>query len=563
MTTGAPADGRSAWLRPLPGDRLLHALLVFSLAVAAYLPAVSNDFAYDDLPIVALDERVRTFDVPAILTGGYWQDTASVLYRPATTLSYALDWKISDGTPGWSHAVNMMWHGVVSVLVLLLLRAFRVPPAAALVAAAVFAVHPVHVEAVANIVGRAELMAAAFTLAAALLFTLPARTLRTAAALTLLLTLFALALLSKESAVMLPALLVLTDAGTRRLRPGRVRAWLRVRLPSLLGLAAVLALYFGTRHVVLGAMTPGDLDPSLEVLDSPLHRIYTALQAWPQYARLLFYPRVLLADYGPRIMLPATQLNAAALLGAGLITLCIGGGMAAWRRRDPLAAAALLWFPVALLPASNLLIPIGVLIAERTLYLPSIALPMGIAAAAIRMYGGFTPARPVRRLATAALIGLTLGLLTARTLIRIPDWRNTNTVFFALLQDRPDAFRGVWHAARLAASHGSPDTAMRLHTEAIRLWPYRPRLLREAVIYAAANGRPDWSRQLAEFGLAHVPDDLVVRRFHAGTLLDGGDTAAARAQITEGLKWHPQDSLLLMMLDAATPPPTRNPESGS
>lgn len=563
MTTGAPAESRSAWLRPLPRNRLLHALLVSGLAVAAYLPAVGNDFAYDDLPIVALDERVRTFDVPAILTGGYWQDTASVLYRPATTLTYALDWAVSGGTPGWSHAVNMMWHAAVSVLVLLLLRAFRAPPAAALAAAAVFAVHPVHVEAVANIVGRAEIMAAAFMLAAALLFTLPARRLRTAPALTLLLTLFALALLSKESAVMLPALLVLTDAATRRFRPGRVRAWLRLRLLPLLGLSAVLGLYFVVRHLVLGAMTPGDLDPSLEVLGSPMHRIYTALQAWPQYARLLFYPRVLLADYGPRIMLPATQLTATALLGAALLTVCIAGGVAAWRRRDPLAAAALLWFPVALLPASNLLIPIGVLVAERTLYLPSVALSLGIVAAASRLYGRFTLARPLPRLATAAAVGLALGLLTARTLIRIPDWRNTNTVFFALLQDRPDAFRGIWHAARLAASHGSPDTAMRLHGEAIRLWPYRPRLLREAVIYAAANGRPDWSRQLAEFGLAHVPDELVVRRFHAGTLLDRGDTAAARAQITEGLKWHPQDSLLLKMQHAATPAAPRNPEGGS
>ncbi|HEX6308354.1 MAG TPA: hypothetical protein VFZ69_09220 [Longimicrobiales bacterium] len=543
---------RPPWLlRPVPERVPLHAALVFALAVLVYLPSIGNEFAYDDVPIVQLNERVRQFDVAGLLTSGYWQDSTSALYRPLASLSYAADWRLSGGSPGWFHFTNVMWHGAVSVLLLVLLRALRGPPAAALAGAVVFAVHPVHVEAVANIVGRAELMAAAFTLGAALLFARPPETLRRPAPLAVTGVLFALALLSKEGAVVTPALLAVTDIGLGRLRPGAVTAWLRDRMPVLAVLVAVLLLYLIVRTAVLGAITPTDLDPSLELLRSPLHRFLTALQAWPQYARLLFFPRVLLADYGPRILMPATAASTQVLAGAGLLVACIATASAAWLTGRPRAAAALLWFPVAIVAVSNLFVPIGVLVAERTLYLPSAALSIGVVAAATALTGERRTWRA--RAALAGAVGLVLGLLAVRTVIRIPDWRTTNTIFFALTTDRPDAFRGRWHLARLAASRGEPESAMRLHAEAIELWPYRPRLLREAVIYAAQNGRPDWSKQVAGFALQQFPRDLVIRRVYAALLLDQADTVAARIQIREGLLWHPQDSLLLKMQDAATP----------
>lgn len=546
-------SGWIAWRRmPVPGQRMLHALLVAALAVVIYLPGMGNAFAYDDLPIVYLDERVHDLDLTAIFSGGYWQNEWSALYRPLTTLSYAIDWSISGGTPAWFHLMNAVIHGAITAMLLLLLRGLRAPTVPALLGAAIFAVHPVHVEAVANIVGRGELLAAGFMLGAALLFVRPMRTLRRKRGIALLLVLFAMALLSKESAVVLPGLLVLVDVIRGRLRTGRISAWLKLRRIPLLGVAGLLGAYFGIRWLVLGALTPSGLDPSLEVLESRLGLLLTAFQAWPQYLRLLFYPRILLADYGPRIMLPAAGLTPTVVLGIILLATCMIGGVISWRRHRYWTAGALLWFPIAILPVSNLLVPIGVLVAERTLYLPSIALSLAIPAMA-RPLSGMSFRQPARRLALAAASGVVLGTLTARTMIRTPDWRTTNTIFFALLQDRPDAFRAVWHMARVAVSQGKPAAAMNLHADAIRLWPYRPGLLREAVIYAASQGRSDWAHELAEFSLQRVPDELVIRRFHAGTLLDNADTVAAREHIIEGLKWHPQDSLLLRMHQAVTP----------
>ncbi|MGH7449521.1 MAG: hypothetical protein ACRELT_18240, partial [Longimicrobiales bacterium] len=389
----------------------------------------------------------------------------------------------------------------------LLLRAVGARPTAALFAAAVFAVHPVHAEAIANTVGRAELMAATFIFAAALFWTRPPREASrpTGAALLGLLTM--LALLAKESAAVLPGLLIVTDVMLRRLSPGDVTSWLRTRLLPLGVCVAVVAVFFTLRTLLPGGLTPDNLDPSLEVLTDPADRVMTALQAWPHYARLLFFPRQLLADYGPRIIMPAVAPGPAVILGLVLLAACVLGGLLAWERERPLAAGALLWFAVAVLPVSNLLIPIGVLVAERTLYLPSAALSFGIVAAAqIRV--ARQPRVALRRLLAAAA-GVALGLLAVRTVARVADWKSTNSIFAALVRDRPDSFRGAWHFARLDAAHGFHASAAQRYAEALRLWPYRHRLVREAALHANSTGDAARAQRLITFTLQRWPDDLV------------------------------------------------------
>jgi protein O-mannosyl-transferase len=538
----APARWRSFRL----GDRrmLAAAGALFLLGTAVYLPSLANGFAYDDVAIIARDVRVTDGRLGEILRGGYWHDTGTATYRPLVTLSYALDWRVSSGSPAWFHLVNAVWHGAVSALLLLLLGRIGASVAIAALGAALFAVHPVHVEAVANTVGRAELMAAVFMLAAAVLWTRAPRQARRPGGLLVLLALFMFALLSKESAVVLPGLLVLIDVARRRVRPGRVGAWLRSRARPLASLTAALLLYFAARALILGTLTPENLDPTLEVLSSPLHRFYTALQAWPQYARLLFYPRTLLADYGPRIMMPATTPAFLVTAGFALLSFCVLGGLLAWERGRPHAAAALLWFPIAIMPVSNLIAPIGVLVAERTLYVPSVALSLSVVAVASRIT--FHQQRRATLLA-AAIAVLLLAALAARSVVRIADWKSTESIFAALLRDRPDAFRGVWHIARVAVSRGDIPTALRHYSDAVALWPYRQRLIMEAAYNANVGGNSAWSHRLSDHALERWPDDLSMRRLKAALLLDQQDTAAAMQHIAAGLRAHPQDSLLLRM----------------
>src|SRR5688572_12635830 len=144
-------------------------LVVFLVAVGLYLPTVRYTLVQDDRAIVAsnpgahsIPAAVRAFNDP------YWpRETGLGMYRPYTVLTFAVDWTISSGRPGWLHFMNAVWHGLVAVLLVAVLARW-VPLFGAVAAGLVFAWHPVHVEAVANIVGRAELLVAAGILGAVL-----------------------------------------------------------------------------------------------------------------------------------------------------------------------------------------------------------------------------------------------------------------------------------------------------------------------------------------------------------------------------------------------------------
>src|SRR5881296_3477162 len=314
--------------RAAPRPRRLYAV-VAACAVVVYLGALWNRFAVDDLPIIVLNPLVadpagmwRAFAAP------YWSaDLGGHMYRPLVIASFALDHLI-DGT-AWFHAVNLLWHAGVAVAVAALARRWT-DDAGALVAGLLFAVHPLHVEAVANVVGRAELMAALFTVLAVYASLARQSVGWSAAAL-------GLGLLSKENAAVAPALIAL--------------AW-------MLGLARPerrrVGLFLASWLLVGGAYA---------------------------VARLLVFPLTLRVDYSPaERTVVTTPLDPRFL--AGLACALIWGALLwlAWKRGRKLEAFGLGWIGIALLPVANLLYPAGFYLAERTLYLPSVGLVIAAAA---------------------------------------------------------------------------------------------------------------------------------------------------------------------------------------
>ncbi|MGH7507526.1 MAG: tetratricopeptide repeat protein, partial [Longimicrobiales bacterium] len=261
-----------------------------------------------------------------------------------------------------------------------------------------------------------------------------------------------------------------------------------------------------------------------------------------------------------------------ATLAAGTAALAVDRGR---------TALALLWFPTTILPVSNLLLPIGVLVAERTLYLPSIAVCFGAAALAEMVArrtaaenagkeagsadprGAGREAAPAltneanaaakaatwRRAAVAVAVAVAV-VLGARTLARIPVWTSTDAVMAALVRDRPDAFRGHWHMARTARVQGDEQRAFAQYARALELWPYRTRLVLEAIGFAAGTGELAYADRLARFAVERWPDNVDARRYLAAVTLDRGDTTAARRYLKEGLRLAPEDSTMLRMRNA-------------
>src|SRR5204863_10075054 len=179
-------------------DKRLY-LAVAACAAVVHIGALWNQFALDDRLIVVFNPMVQSISgVWAAFAAPYWPaNLGGVVYRPLPIASYALDWQLQSAA--WFHAVNLLWHAGAAVAVTMLARRWA-SATAAMAAGLIFAVHPVHVEVVASIVGRADLMATLGTCLAVYAAVVSDNVVWSAAFL-------AFGILSKESAAATPALI--------------------------------------------------------------------------------------------------------------------------------------------------------------------------------------------------------------------------------------------------------------------------------------------------------------------------------------------------------------------
>jgi hypothetical protein len=342
------------------------------LALGAYAQTAGYRFVYDDVHVIQDKVEVHSLaNWRALLGKPLWFD----LYRPVSELSFALDWTVSRGTPGYFHVVNAVLHAGVSVLVYLLARG-TLGVLGAGAAALLFAVHPVHVEAVANLVGRAELLAALFTLLAALAYRADGRlaaaadrSWRRGAASFGTLGALLLGIASKETAFVTPGVLLLMD-WLEGERTGE-RAVVRFRRHWVLWASGVaLSMeWLWVRTTVVGGLG-GVTAPGLQG-EGLGGRFLAMAPVVLEYVRLFFLPLRLSADYSPDFLrvTPGPTLRGA----AGVLLLVTAAVLAVrYRHRAPPLAFGLAWMAGTLLIVSNLIVPSEVLLAERTLYLPSV-----------------------------------------------------------------------------------------------------------------------------------------------------------------------------------------------
>ncbi len=480
-------------------------LAVGASALVVYLGALWNGFALDDVSIIALNPRVHHWaGLWQAFREPYWPPAiGAAMYRPLAIATYVLDWQV--GQVAWMHAVNLLWHAGVSVAVAGLVRRWTGSAEGALLAGLVFAVHPLHVEAVANIVGRADLMCALFAVLAVHAALVRDRLWWSVAAL-------ALGLLSKESAAIVPALIVwgwIVGLG----RPAPNRRWAYVASWVVLG-AAYLLVRWGILHPYARLL---HLAPVF-VEASPLNVRLTAVAALADVARLLVYPLTLRVDYSPaERTLVTTPLDARFALGLVCVVAWAGLLSLAWRRDRRVETFGLGWIAISFLPVANLLFPTGVLIAERTLYLPSIGLAIAT--------GAWLRDQPVRRLALLVAAVVVAG--GARTALRVPIWRNSRTVTLSVLEDSPRSFSGPARMVGIYLAEGRPEDALEAFRVSTRIYDRAPPVFVQGADAALMLGRS----QLADSLLARMEQlcHRCVQYYHyeAGTALARGDSAVA------------------------------------
>ena len=371
---------------------------------------------------------------------------------------------------------------LVSVMVFLLILEVSVT-LPALVGGLLFAAHPIHSEAVANVVGRAELYCALFVLGACLLFW-KGRGLSPfwrAARLLGIGALYLMGLGSKEMAATLPALLVLLALA----RNDDLRATDRVRtdLPVFLLTGALLAAFLGVRFLILGSVA-GDVPAPALVGLSAGQRILTSLAVWPQYLRLLVFPFDLVADYAPAVLFPALTWGPDVVLGLLVILGAAAAAIFLWPR-ERLVALGIVWFGIAILPVTNLLIPTGVLLAERTLYLPSVGL--AFVTAGVVSWTARERSTSLRMLVVAA--GVVCGAFMVRTALRNPSWMSTFTMLTTIGEEHPESFMAVRARAQSLDNVGEYEQADRFYRTALELVPEEYSLLVEVARFYGRGER--------------------------------------------------------------------------
>ena len=524
------------------------ALLVLpacALAVAVYAGVWNQGFVWDDHYSIERGQLIRDpANIGRLFTTDAWANTypdrsraysAANIYRPLQTLSFMASWHLHGDDPTGYHVENVLLHALCVLLVFSTWRRLSGSAGQAAWAAAFFAVLPVNSEGVAWISGRSDPLITAALLGAVLCHVRGRAAGGWAAAAWTAATagLYGAALLVKESAIVLPGLLLawewlLAEDGA---------PW-RTRLARIAWLVLPLAGYLALRQLALGQAQVGvsSLAGSRLLLDTvPITATYLS---WLLVPHTLTVAR----SWSPPGLLTEVAVGAAAVV--------LMGAVLAHRRRSPGPAPrsfGLAWFVAAISPAVLLTLLSGGM-AERYVYLPGVGAAFWMGREAHGFQQWMT--RTGRGAKGRALLGLIVLLLWVRTALRVEDWKDDFTLYLAAVEEEPDNPEALYRLGTHLAEWGEVQAAGKLLAQANELQPgntqvannlavvYRRRgdldrardVLLRALPYGAGDARLHYNLGLVELDLGRIP--LAMTRFERALEIDP-EYGLARAMLEQ------------------------------
>lgn len=534
----------------------LAAVLVALVAAAPYLASIGYGFVYDDGPIIANNPALHT--PSGMLTAwrvAYWPAEwgRAGLFRPVVQFMYALLWNVGRGSPWLFHAYAVALYAVCAVAVLVVL-ARALPAQAAIIGALLFAVDPLHVESVANIAGSAEIVAALASIACVMVLVRAFDEQREAIAWSSALgsaVLFAVALGAKESAATVPALAALCAWGWRAsgaaspvsAKEVLVRGW-----RAWTSYALVLALMILTRRAVLGGFSPPSTALAVGLDGETIaQRWWTMTAAWPLVAHLLLLPTRLSMHYGPTTVIPHHGPTTSAIIAIAALAAAIGVACAVARRGDRRPVVAIAWAVLAYLAASNILIPTGQLLAERTLFFASV----GVAMLAGWALANVERAPSGERRVAVALAAALIMLGVVGTGVRVPVWSSEERLFQSGIEFDSAAFYPYQMLARAAGGHGDNARGLALLGDAYARYPAGESLSLEYAQHLRTSDRAEEALTvLRATSIAH-PASQPVRLAYLDALLERRGPDSVITEISTHRAPDPAGSLRYVLLAQA------------
>ncbi len=459
---------------PSRKNERLFSFIIFAFAFLLYANTLNHGYALDDDVVYLKNKDVQSgfSGIKSILNHSFiygFTGHNDQSYRPVVLILYAIENELFGNKPSVGHFINVLLFALSCVLLYKLLNAlFRnsvtlVPLAAALL----FAAHPVHTEAVANIKGRDDILNFIF-LVLSLLFVLKHIDSGGKRNFILSVLFFFLSLLCKEMAVTFLAIIPLTVFFFRDVPVKRI-------ITGMISFIGVFGVYMLIRSSVLDAVT---FEEKMKVVNNGLaaatngsDRIATALLILGKYILLLFYPHPLSWDYSFN-QIPIVSFSNIKVIGTFLIFVVAGiysiaivlkrmksprpplqGGE---RSAPEIFAYCILFFFLTMSVVSNIFIMIGATMGERFLFVPSVAFCLGVSFFLFRLgnrsntgnmgHTGNTRSNAISPISNIPLITLLplaviLLLFSYKTYSRNPDWKDNFSLFLSGLEAAPNSSR--------------------------------------------------------------------------------------------------------------------------
>ncbi len=488
-----------------------------AVTMAVFLPVRGHDF-------INLDDNLYLTENPHLrhglteeavrwsLTANWAQpDPHSDYWRPLSFLSHALDVELFGMNPAGHHWMNVLFHAVNAVVLFELLRRMTGALWPSVFVAAIWAVHPLRVEAVAWATARKDVLSTSFWLLTTAAYLWYTRAPRPGRYLVMLLC-FVLGLMCKPMLVTLPFVLLLLDYWPL----GRLQtSWRRAVAEKL----PLLALSLISSAITSAVQTPGETRATLDQVPLTM-RLGNAVTAYAAYLRKTIWPDDLAVFYPYPASLPAWQVA----LAAGVLVAITALAVVHWRR-CPYLLVGWLWYLGTLVPVIGLVQVGSQSMADRFTYVPMVGV--------LIMAAWAWPVRPV-------WIGVGGGVLLACAVLarqQLGHWQNSETLFRHALAVTTDNWPAHHNLGETLEAQGHDAESADHYRATLRLQPdyaeahfnlanvlSRTGPPREAVTHyqAALRLRPDYPKAHVNLGnlyLSAGQRDAAIRHYRAALVL--------------------------------------------
>lgn len=516
------------------------AVLVGCIGMLTFINSCQGDFVWDDRAAIVYNPDVSegSTALTQLFQHDFWGQNMSdpsshKSYRPITVLTFRANYFWSETNPFFYHLLNILLHGINCVLVVLLSSILRLNIRATMISSLLFAVHPVHCDSVASIVGRADVLCTTFGLTAVLVYHYAIhqpQLVKSMAYVSLSFTLIALATLSKELGITLLAVMVILD-----FQHANHTATI-VRCSSLVLGCSVFMVFRLGQHGDQLLYNWSLLENHLVHEPIGLARVLSTMYTHALYLTKLVWPQYLCYDYGfdaiPLIKSLYDIRNVHTLVAYSATLVMIVKAIRS--PRSPfLVAVSLAVF--TFLPATNIIFPAGTIVAERLLYLPSVGFCFVVGILIDQSWHRVQQTK-LEQQALVILYGIG-SILFIKCLLRNAEWQSEEALFESAVRVAPNSVKVL---NNLAKTHLTPEratTAIGLLQHAIHLYPpYTVGHMNLGLAYALV-GKTIHAMQHYQYALDISTDQYAIRGY-IGQLFLRMFEKETMAQYLEGAASH-------------------------